>query len=179
MSAVTEQRVWYFFNGDAQVGPITEKEICEQIQEKTILPSHHVYRDGFEDWKLLSEVSELMKCLSENPEESVKRTSTRAPIYELVVAHNDHHIVSGTLRNISLTGVFFETPDQSFTLNEEIKLTLKEGRGLGKPMNLRGVIVRQAHDERFARGYGLELRDVDEITQQRIVDYIRRNQAAL
>lgn len=178
MSAATEQRIWYFFNGEAQVGPITEKEICEQIRDKTVLPKHHVYRDGFEDWKLLGEVSELMKCLSATPEESVKRSSTRAPIYELVVAHNDHHIVSGTLRNISLTGVFFETLDQSFTLNEEIKITLKEGRGLGKPMNLRGIIVRRAHDEHFPRGYGLELRDVDETTRQRIVDYIRRHQAA-
>jgi hypothetical protein len=177
MSEAAEARVWYFFNGEAQVGPITEQELQEQIREKTVLTNHHVYRDGFENWKLLADVPDLMKFANSGGENTIKRSAPRAPIYELVVAHNDRHIVSGTLRNISLTGLFFETLDQSFDIDEEIKLILKEGRGLGKPMNLRGVVVRRANDERFARGYGLELRDLDEKTQTRIVDYIKRNQS--
>lgn len=177
MADAAEPRVWYFFNGEAQVGPVTESELRDQIRDKTLVANHHVYRDGFEDWKLLANVPELMKYVTQEDAFPVKRTAPRAPIYELVIAHNENHIVSGTLRNISLTGLFFETPDQTFAINEEIKLTLKEGRGLGKPMNLRGIVVRRSQDDRFAKGYGLELRDLDDKTQERIIDYIRRHQA--
>jgi hypothetical protein len=170
------KRVWYFYNGEAQVGPLTEQELREQIADKTVLPNHHVYKDGFENWKLLVDVSELMSPIDGSGDTEVKRTSPRAPIHELVIAHNDRHIASGTLRNISITGLFFETSDSAFKLNEEIKLTLKEGRGLGKPVNLRGIVVRSSQDEKFPRGYGLELRDVDENTQSRISEYIKRHQ---
>jgi hypothetical protein len=176
MSA-SEKRIWYFYNGEAQVGPISEEELRSLISDKTVAPNHHVFRDGFENWKLLADVPELINPLGNIELNSPKRTAPRAPIHELVVAHNDRHIASGTIRNISLTGLFFETTDSAFKLNEEIKLTLKEGRGLGKPVNLRGIVVRSSQDEKFPRGYGLELRDVDENTQARIVDYIKRHQA--
>jgi hypothetical protein len=170
------QRIWYFYNGVAQVGPITEEELRNLISDKSVALNHHVFRDGFENWKLLADVPELLNPLDNVSVTPPKRTAPRAPIHELVVAHNDRHIASGTIRNISLTGLFFETHDSAFKLNEEIKLTLKEGRGLGKPVNLKGVVVRSSQDEKFPRGYGLELRDVDETTQARIVDYIKRHQ---
>ncbi len=174
MSA-NEKRIWYFYNGEAQVGPMSESELRNLVADKTVAPNHHVFREGFENWKLLADVPELSNPLENIPLEAPKRTAPRAPIHELVVAHNDRHIASGTIRNISLTGLFFETHDSAFKLNEEIKLTLKEGRGLGKPVNLRGVVVRSSQDEKFPRGYGLELRDVDDAIQARIVDYIKRH----
>ncbi len=176
--AETSKRTWYFYNGEAQVGPITEDELRQQIKEQTVALNHHVYCDGYENWKLLADVPELLTESNAEQEYPIKRTSARAPIHELVVAHNDRHITSGTVRNISLTGLFLETNDSAFKLNEEIKITLKEGRGLGKPVNLRGVVVRSTQDEHFPHGYGLELHDMDDQTQARIVDYIKRHQAA-
>jgi hypothetical protein len=96
-----------------------------------------------------------------------------------VVAHNASHVATGHISNISVTGLYFETPDSVFALNDEVKITLKEGRGLGKPMHLSGVIVRQSRgDARDAAGYGLELRGVDEAARARILDYIKRHQAS-
>lgn len=171
------KRNWYFYNGEAQVGPISEEELREQIVQKTVAPNHYVFKDGFENWKLLADVPELLSTNKEPPQKP-KRIAPRAPIHELVVAHNDRHIASGTLRNISITGVFFETEDSAFKIQEEIKLTLKEGRGLGKPLNLRGVIVRSVQEGANPKGYGLELRDLDDQTQARIVDYIKRHEAS-
>lgn len=172
-----EERIWYFYNGEAQVGPITESELKNQLAENALCLNDYVYRDGFSDWKLLADIPEFA-CLLQKKARERRAKAPRAPIYELVVAHNEVHVATGSLRNISETGVFFETSDVFFSLNDEIKLTLKEGRGLGKPLHLRGVVVRKAEDKRFPLGYGLELIGVDTSARQRIADYIKRHQQA-
>jgi hypothetical protein len=173
-------REWYYYDGTTQVGPITEIELRQQIAVKAVLANHYIFKDGFSDWKLLAEFPDLLASTAAAEENSDKRgSSPRAPIFELVVAHNDRHIATGTIRNISISGVFFETKDSDFGVNEEIKITLKEGRGLGKPLHLKGVIVRKSHDVRYPQGYGLELVNLDAATRDRISDYIERHQGAV
>jgi hypothetical protein len=143
-----------------------------------------VYREGFADWQPLENVTEL---LSKNqPEDnnttqrvqSQKRTSQRAPIRELVVAHNDHNIATGHISNISTSGVFLETNSNVFSINDELKLTLKEGKGLGKPLHLNGRVVRILAGKGNQEGYGLQLKELDTKTLERIEDYIHRNRAS-
>lgn len=181
MQAVSD-RIWFYYASEKQVGPMSESELRGFIAKGDVADIDYVYREGFPDWKLLKDVPELRRpgqVASMPPPAPPERRakSIRVPINELVVAHNDVHVASGHLKNISATGVFLETKDNVFSVNDEVKLTLKEGKGLGKPMHLKGVVVRHAAEGGGGvKGYGLELRGLDEAARSRIAEYIKRNE---
>lgn len=177
MSDSIEKRIWFYYASENQVGPMTESEIRGAIAQGQVSPNDYVYRDGFADWKHLKDVTELADELAQKqaPSPSDRRShSKRVPIQELVVAHNDVHVASGFISNISTSGIFLETSDSVFKVNDELKLTLKDGKGLGKPMHLRATVVRHANDARYAMGYGLELRELDDAARARISEYVKR-----
>ena len=187
MATSGQDRVWFYYARDAQVGPVKEAELKTALAEGLLSEKDYVYREGFSDWKLLKDVPEfkisgvrsqpIARAPIKPPSSSDKRSGNkRVSIKEHVVAHNDTHVATGLISNISVSGVFFETADSVFSLNDEVKLTLKEGKGLGKPMHLRGVVVRQCRDG--LPGYGLELRGLDEASRARIQEYIKRHQAS-
>lgn len=185
MGAQGNERIWFYYAREKQVGPLKETELLAAIAEGLIGEQDYVYREGFPDWKALRDVPELQArkssaASSASPQGSPdsKRNGARVPIHELVVAHNDAHVATGHISNISVSGVYFETSSDVFSLNDEVKITLKEGRGLGKPMHLQGVVVRQSKDKGITAGYGLELRGLDEAARGRILDYIKRHQAS-
>ncbi|MFZ9519880.1 MAG: PilZ domain-containing protein [Silvanigrellaceae bacterium] len=184
MGAALNERVWFYYAKEVQVGPMTEAELRSAISEGVLSDVDYVYREGFPDWRPLAEVGELKQAakshlvsvqISENANQG--RRAPRATINELVVAHNDTSVATGRLKNISISGLYFETEDAVFKLNDEIKLTLKEGKGLGRPMHLRALVVRQVRENGLHVGYGLELRGLDETSRSRIVDYVKRHQA--
>jgi uncharacterized protein YchJ len=182
MGAALNERIWFYYAKEEQVGPMTEAELRSAIAEGALKDVDFVYREGFPDWRPLGEVSEL-KAPSKSHLVSVQiadtqgRRAPRASIHELVVAHNDTSVATGHLKNISISGIYFETEDAVFKLNDEVKLTLKEGKGLGRPMHLKAIVVRQVREKGLHVGYGLELRGLDETSRARIVDYVKRHQA--
>jgi hypothetical protein len=183
-----EPRVWFYYAKEQQVGPLRESELRHAIASGLVTLDDYIYKEGYADWKFLREVKELSDTLKSAgsppvPREAVKnslknnRTMNRAPIRELVVAHNEANVAFGHISNISVNGVFLETPDNVFELNDELKLTLKEGRGLGKPMHLKAVVVRLVNQAGM-KGYGLELRGIDETIKAKISEYVKKNQAS-
>ncbi len=185
MTSEINERVWFYYAGEEQVGPLLLGELHDAISNGEITERDYVYREGFGDWKLLSDVPELHQMDSGTFQDNAatqlstpeKRGDLRVSIKERVVAHNDSLVASGALTDISISGVFFQTTQQCFSVNEEIKITLKEGKGLGKPMHLRGTVVRSAHGTGKQPGYGLELKNLDDHTRASIVEYVKRNQA--
>lgn len=185
MGAALNERIWFYYAKEAQVGPMTETELLAVIAEGNLQDTDYVYREGFPDWRVLGEVPELRQqpkshlvSVPVGGEQSSSRRAPRAVIQELVVAHNDHNVATGHIKNISISGIYFETEDAVFKLNDEVKLTLKEGKGLGKPMHLKAVVVRQARENGLHVGYGLELRGLDETSRARILEYVKRHQAS-
>lgn len=176
MASGSEQRIWFYYASEQQVGPVTESELRGAIAQGMVSAGDHVFCDGFADWKLLRDLPEFASELSRASPASQERRAKakRAPIHELVVAHNDVHVASGYISNISMTGVFLETKDSVFNVSDEIKLTLKDGKGLGKPMHLRATVVRQARDARYPMGYGLELKELDDNARNRIAEYVKK-----
>lgn len=184
MKAGTNARVWFYYAGDEQVGPLQLGELKKAISEGIVGPKDYVYREGYHDWKLLQEVTELegqestrLSTDAPTSRSREKRLDRRVAIRELVIAHNDSTIASGALTDISVSGVFFKTPENCFSINDEVKITLKDGKGLGKPMHLKGTVVRQARENGVGVGYGLELKNLDERTRSSIIDYVKRNRA--
>lgn len=182
MGAAVNERIWFYYAKEEQVGPMTEVELRSAILDGTIRDSDFVYREGFPDWRALGEVSELRQppkshlvSVPVSDAATAGRRAPRAMIHELVVAHNDSNVATGHIKNISISGLYFETEDAVFQVNDEIKLTLKEGKGLGKPMHLRAKVVRQARENGLHVGYGLEMLGLDETSRVRIVEYVKRH----
>jgi hypothetical protein len=184
MGAALKERIWFYYARETQLGPMTESELREAIVSGSLNPTDFVYREGFADWRRLSEVSELnsdttplLVAIPKQQESQIKRRAPRSTIHELVVAHNGCNVATGHIKNISIYGVYFETEDAVFQVNDEVKLTLKEGQGLGKPMHLKAIVVRQVREQGLHVGYGLELRTLDESSRSRIIDYVKRHQS--
>lgn len=209
MNLGNNSRVWFYYAGEQQVGPLPLSEIKKAVHDGIILEDDYVYREGFHDWKPLREVPELSgnepiprkPALPKDskpgasvqaaarlgqgkansgaaaPRGKDRRVQPRVGIRELVVAHNDTHIATGSLTDISVSGVFFKTMESCFSINDELKITLKEGKGLGKPLHLRGTVVRQSKENDKLMGYGLELKNLDEKTRSNIIEYVKRHQA--
>lgn len=171
---------WFYYSNDKQVGPVSEAELKVAIVDGKINVHDYIYTDGYSDWKMLKEAPEYSKycqvgAVPPPPGNSGKLPNRpRAKLQENAIAHNDQSLAKGAILNISTTGVFFETKDNVFKVNEEIKLTLKEGKGLGKPIHLKARVVRHAKDTDKS-GYGLELKDVDDKVIERIDDFVKRN----
>lgn len=179
MSAERNSRVWFYYVNDEQVGPMTFAELREAILSGVISSENYVYRESFPDWKLLGEIPELHPdrlgaMVKKSSRE--KRMHKRVAIQERVVAHNDEKIASGSLSDISLSGIFLTTQTRVFSINDEVKVTVKEGRGLGKPMHLRGIVVRQSEQGASGFGYGIELKHLDPKTRQSIINYVKSSQ---
>lgn len=196
------KRIWFYYAKEVQVGPLTFEEIKAAVEDAGLAPTDFIFREGFADWVPLRDVPELHlappppalrvppppkgtvapdtrrpQVAIAKKEFSSPQRHPRAPLSESAIAHNDLDVARGRVSNISLSGVFFETDEKVFQINDEVKLTLKQG-GLGKPLNLRGVVVRLNRDARFPQGYGLELSGVDEVVRARIDEYVKRNKAS-
>jgi len=175
-------RIWFYYANEQQVGPVSLDELMDAIADEVVKKTDYVYKEGFSDWKVLAEVDEIPKVKSglgappPPPKKNEGRNWDRAVLKERVVAHNDLKVITGVINNISIAGLFLETNEHVFEINDAIKLTLKEGKGLGKPLHLKGVVVRQARDPRKETGYGIELRGLDKNTRDRIDEYIKRHQ---
>lgn len=170
------ENVWYYYDGEKQFGPVGDDKLKTLICSGHVTPEYYVFGAGFDDWRPLTEVEDLAKLA---PQISGRRPAAeRAPIVEVVIAHNGRNIASGTLCNISVSGVFFQTKDMVFDVGEEVKLTLKEGAELGKPIHLHCRVARHSPTRHPSVGYGLEILDLDEDTQRRIYEYIQRRKKA-
>jgi hypothetical protein len=169
------ERIWFFFqvNTKKQTGPLTLSELLDSKTKGELNLNDFVFRQGFDNWKPLKDVPELMSAIPPPPQVPSKTLRpARALLQETIVAHNDALIVTGRLSNISENGVFLETDQLIFQEGEILKITIKEGKDLGKPINIRGKIIRKKQDRPL--GYGIELMDVDSIVKKRIAVYIDR-----
>jgi PilZ domain/GYF domain 2 len=198
-------RIWFYFASEAQVGPMSLNELQSSVQDGLVSQQDYIFKDGYKDWIFAKDVPELAisfqlsstlagsaaaptSITSKNVAKKLDPKkdnpgvrSLRVMMQERVVAHNESKVTSGKIENISTSGVFFHTPEEAFGINDSVKLTLKEGKGLGKPVQLQGVIVRKApftkENVKYI-GYGIELKALDESSRQRIEDYINRHKAS-
>jgi hypothetical protein len=182
------ERIWYYYVQKKQMGPVTQAELEVFISQGDIKQTDLVFREGMENWKSLKDVPELAvdvkpplplpirkpevsKVTPFVEETSEKRISgLRASIKETVVVHNNKKIFSCVLSNISLNGVFLKTEEKGLQLNDSIHIAIKQTQGLGKPMVLKGKVVRVEKD---ATGYGIELKGVTAEAVQKISEYLR------
>lgn len=56
---------WYYVEGRDRVGPVDQEKILSMIQDNTLNGESFLWRKGFDDWKKLNEIPELMDLLNQ------------------------------------------------------------------------------------------------------------------
>ncbi len=77
-----------------------------------------------------------------------------------MIVHNNGQLVIGVGVNISTTGIFVETRDEIFKLEEKLKLSVRVD-GIKRPFNVIARVIRYNSDVRFPSGYGLKFENLD------------------
>ncbi len=60
---------WYYVSGSDRVGPIEDTDLQNLFNDNTLNQESYVWKAGFDNWKKISEVSELSYLTSQAPEE--------------------------------------------------------------------------------------------------------------
>lgn len=59
LSSMPEDRIWYLWTGDGQQGPYTPAELLAWKETGHISDEWYVWREGYENWRLVGETKEL------------------------------------------------------------------------------------------------------------------------
>lgn len=104
-----------------------------------------------------------------------KRRYTRKPLkIEARYQDANRNVLKGTVRNISIGGVFIETP-RPLERGEVIHMTL-DAVDVGKVLDIEGKVVRSEPE----RGMGIEFTDQDNREVKKLISTMRKlDQAAL
>lgn len=167
---------WYVYQAGQQMGPFSDEQVRQLLNIKMIAQDAFIFKEGWEDWRNISEVfgdsapsSPALK-VSPVPRKgkkakggSKKQRMTRVGIKGRVVAHNDGKVVISGGINISASGIFVETKventDPSFQVGERIKLTVKAD-DLSYPFNVTAEMMRFNSDKNHPTGYGMRFIDL-------------------
>lgn len=72
---VGQEEIWHVLIDDKQRGPLTKAEVLEYLNDGLLSASNFVWRPGFPDWKLVSEIGEFWQSPPPIPQ---SRTSVRS-----------------------------------------------------------------------------------------------------
>lgn len=70
-----QEAIWHVLIDDRQRGPLTKVEVLEHLNDGLLSASNFVWRPGFSDWKLVSEISEFWQSPPPIPQ---SRTSVQS-----------------------------------------------------------------------------------------------------
>ena len=100
--------MWYYANGDDQVGPVSADELKALVQNGTIGPQTQVWKDGMDDWQLASRVKGLLPDRinpSANKQQYDNGYDAYANPYASTVSLSEKN-VSGKMTQLKIAGGF-------------------------------------------------------------------------
>jgi hypothetical protein len=182
LGAINENFQWFLFQNESQTGPYPTSEMKRLIQAGQILEAAYVWRDGFSNWKLVSELEELKivkpgaivppkpptPIVPENKKE--KRMVPRKPLVAQVYLTDQSQVIHGLCRDVSVGGMQVLTDKVLGDVGSAIRLNVNppEGSGLN-PFVAEGVIVRILEDR---RGFALRFTRISDEAKKSIEGYI-------
>ncbi len=179
---------WYVYQSGQQMGPFSDAQVRQLLTIKMIAHNAFIFKDGWEDWRSISEVfgssgegaasippppsssspapNKKMRTAVEPPQQQSgnQQRMARVGIRGRVVAHNNGRVVISGGINISASGIFVETEVENtapgFQVGEQIKLTIKAD-DLSYPFNIVAEMMRFNTDSsNHPTGYGMKFIDL-------------------
>lgn len=176
------EQVWYLYQNGQQVGPYDAEQVSQLYTTNMIAKDGYIFKIGWKDWRPIEEGYEALGL--NNPGktqltteeynkqlEKRREAAPRASINGRVVVHNNGQLAIGQGVNISVNGIFVETPDQIFTVGETLKLSVRCD-GMDKAFNAEAQVIRHNSDTKYPLGYGLKFSKIDAEIQSKIQELV-------
>jgi hypothetical protein len=165
---------WYIYQQSQQVGPFGDEQLRQLLTNKMIAQDAYLFKVGWKDWRPLEDCFEELGINGKAPPASTQRRAgaPRASIQGRVIVHNNGQLVIGAGVNISTTGIFVETRDEIFKLEEKLKISVR-CEGIKKPFNVTAQVIRYNQDPRFTVGYGLRFENLDPKVKEEIEQLLK------
>ena len=158
--------VWYVDAGKSPLGPLTEKELIENLRSASTLAHVRLWAVGMEKWTSIFELSDVMELLGLS-----RRENERAPLMGTVAVTRSTDDPTGfVLRaaSISIAGMGI-TGRHDLRAGDSISLLVKSGE-IPANLHLRGHIAYVT-----SNGYaGIRFETVHAETQSVILDYVKK-----
>lgn len=175
---VPQEKIWYVYSGDSQLGPFSVEEVQRSLEIGSIAAHSQVWKDGMKDWEPISDQPEFktVKKAPPPPKPSTppavkkqdKRTSFRKPLVARIIMANKEKIVLGICRDISLGGMQVLTEQVPGGVGTTIKMNISPPQGL-KAFVAEGEIVRVLED---GRGFSFRFKKLAPDAKKAIEKYI-------
>ena len=135
--------LWYVYQNGQQMGPLSEQQLTDMVNNTMIAHDAYLFKVGWKDWRPIEDTYEELGILNPPQAKTPKRRAAapRATIIGRVVVHNNGRLAIGGGVNISSTGIFVESNDRIFSVGEKLKLSVKV-RGISKPFNATLLLAR-------------------------------------
>lgn len=174
-----ESRIWYLYYNDSQYGPFSQDEIKRFLKIGKIHGKVHIWRDGMKNWDRLERVQEFQGGTSELPRSEVNRVkleqreTPRRPLIAKILMSDDHSVIVGVCRDISIGGLQVLTERIPANVGAKLKMNISpSSNDTGRPIDpfvAEGTIVRILED---GRGFSFRFDDLNDRSRQAIESYI-------
>lgn len=176
------EQVWYLYQNGQQVGPYDTEQVSQLYTTNMIAKDGYIFKIGWKDWRPIEEGFEALglnnpgktQMTTEEYDKQLEKrreAAPRASINGRVVVHNNGQLAIGQGVNISVNGIFVETPDQIFTVGETLKLSVRCD-GMNKAFNAEAQVIRHNSDVKYPLGYGLKFSKIDAEIQNKIQELV-------
>lgn len=169
LQAATERAqnpVWYIDTGSSPIGPLTQKELIDNLKGVSQLSGVKLWAAGMEKWTSLFELSDVMELLGIS-----RRENARAPLMGTVAVTRSNDDPRGFVlktASISVAGMGL-IGVHDLRKDDELSLLIKSPEIRGT-VHLRGIVAYVT-----SNGYaGIRFHKVPAETQSLIFDYVKR-----
>lgn len=158
--------VWYIDNGGSSIGPLTQKELLDNLKGVNQLNHVKLWAAGMEKWTSLYELSDVMEQLGIS-----RRENARAPLMGSVAITRSNDDPKGFVlkaASVSVAGMGV-IGVHDLRKGDELSLLIKSSEFRG-PLHLRGIVAYVT-----SNGYaGIRFHKVSAEMQSVIFDYVKR-----
>jgi hypothetical protein len=162
----SQKPVWYVDAGKSPTGPLTERELIEQLKSAPSLARIRLWAVGMEKWTSLFELAEVMELLGLS-----RRENERAPLMGTVAVSRSNDDPQGfVLRAASISAAGMGVQGRhDLRAGDSISLVVKSAE-ISSTLTIRGEIAYVT-----ANGYaGIRFEKVQPDAHALIIDYVKR-----
>lgn len=173
-----QKRQWFVLKENTNYGPFSKVELIQMLQGKTLFEYDFVWREGVENWKKISDISEFstdsirdVHALAGTPFEKdlnkifFRRKYVRAKLSTRIIIHDEKKVYNSMSVEIGEGGASFNLENVAFPMGQPLYLHFSPGEGLPQ-FNVISKVVSQ-------RGalYGVQFVNISGVAKSFIAKY--------
>lgn len=167
---------WFLYYDNTQFGPFHRDEVVRLLQTQKIQLTAFCWTEGLKEWIHLDKVAyfkEHSKNATTAPPaaKGEKRANPRHPLMAKILLSDEHTVITGLCRDISVGGMQVLTEKVPGDVGTAILINVSPSGPIGiEPFVAKGIIVRKLED---GRGFSFRFEKLNEKSKKSIEKYLK------